>query len=54
MANSEIDILINEISKLPNEIKQKFKSKIDYIYKEYDNLSLIYQQNKGNNKIPLN
>ena len=46
--------IINEISKLPIENKEKLQLKIDKIYKEYEILSFKYQQNKSKNKIPLN
>tara|TARA_B110000116_G_C16721120_1_gene529150 strand:- start:11 stop:586 length:576 start_codon:yes stop_codon:yes gene_type:complete len=46
--------IIEEINRLPNEMKDSLKVKINQIYKEYENLSDKYQQNKIQNKIPLN
>ena len=44
----------DEVSKLSIERKEKLQSKIDKINKEYEILSFKYQQNKDQNKIPLN
>ena len=46
--------IIREINMLSIKNKEKLLPKIDKIYKEYEILSNKYQQNKIQNKIPLN
>ena len=46
--------ILNEIRKLPDNEKEILNSKINQIYKIYEDLSLKYQISKNNNNIPLN
>ena len=46
--------IINEISKLSANEELILQSKIDKIYKKYQDLSLKYQISKKDNHIPLN
>jgi len=46
--------ILNEISKLSANDELILKSKIDKIYKKYQDLSLKYQISKKDNHIPLN
>ncbi|SVC06410.1 uncharacterized protein METZ01_LOCUS259264 [marine metagenome] len=46
--------ILNEISKLSANEELILKSKIDKIYKKYQDLSLKYQISKKDNHIPLN
>ena len=46
--------IFEEISKLSNYKQISLNKKINIISKKYKNLSKIYQNNKINNKIPLN
>ena len=45
--------IINEIFNLPIDLKKRLKLKINKIFKEYEYLSIKYQENKDLNKIPL-
>ena len=46
--------IIDEINKLNDLEKNRIKNDIKKIYNEYDELSKLYQKNKGNNIIPFN
>ena len=46
--------IINEISNLSKDTKNKLNFKIDYINQEYEKLSDKYIKNRNKNKIPLN
>ena len=46
--------ILNEINQLPINERELLNFKIDQIYKEYENLSLKYQEFKKENNIPFN
>jgi tRNA(Arg) A34 adenosine deaminase TadA len=46
--------ILDEINKLPLEMKRKFDIKIKNIYEFYNEISLKYQNTKKDNNIPLN